>query len=133
MLAYEIPFAFSPVSAGFPSPADDYLEGRLNIHTHLVKKPASTIFMEAPDDSMVEFGIFQGDMLIVDQSLKPQNNKMVVVDFEGERVVRRFIEKKGRRFLAVGKKNPRYTSIDTEYGVNIIGVATYVIRDLLNR
>ena len=89
--------------------------------------------MEAPDDSMVEFGIFQGDMLIVDQPLKPQNNKMVVVDFEGERVVRRFIEKKGRRFLAVGKKNPRYTSIDTEYGVNIIGVATYVIRDLLYR
>jgi len=130
MLAVELPIAFSSVQAGFPSPADDYLEGRLNIHTHLVKKPASTLFIHAPDDSMIEFGIFQNDLLIVDQSLKPAHNKMVVVDIEGERLVRRFVEKKGRGFLAVGKERPVYNEMDTERGVVIIGVATFVIHNL---
>lgn len=130
MLAVEIPIAFSSVQAGFPSPADDYLEGRLNIHKHLVKKPTSTVFIHAPDDSMIEFGIFQNDLLIVDQSLKPTHNKMVVVDIEGERLVRLFVEKKGRGFLAVGKERPVFTEMDTDRGVVIIGVATYVIHNL---
>jgi len=130
MLAVEIPIAFYSVQAGFPSPADDYLEGRLNIHKHLVKKPASTVFIHAPDDSMIEFGIFQNDLLIVDQSLKPTHNKMVVVDIEGERLVRRFVEKKGRGFLAEGKERPVYTELDTERGVVIIGIATCVIHNL---
>ncbi len=130
MLVVEIPIAFSFVQAGFPSPADDYLEGRLNIHKHLVKKPASTVFIHALDDSMIEFGIFQNDLLIVDQSLKPTHNKMVVVDIEGERLVRRFVEKKGRGFLAVGKERPVFTEMDTERGAVIIGVATFVIHNL---
>lgn len=130
MLAVELPIAFSSVQAGFPSPADDYLEGQLNIHKHLVKRPASTLFIMATDDSMIEYGIFQGDLLIVDKALDPTNNKIIVVDIEGERLVRRFVEKKGRGFLEIGKNNPVYTSIDTEQGVDIIGVATYVIHNL---
>jgi DNA polymerase V len=130
MLAYKIPLSFSSVQAGFPSPADDYLDGQLNIHTHLVKKPASTLFIMAPDNSMVDFGIFINDLLIVDMSIKPTHNKIIVADIEGERVVRKYIEKKGRCFLVEGEKQPLYFPINSELGVNIIGVVTYSIHDL---
>ncbi len=56
-----------PVEAGFPSPADDYLEGKLDLNEFLIKHPAATIFVKAPDDSMIRAGIFPGDILIVDR------------------------------------------------------------------
>jgi len=130
MLAYKIPITFSTVQAGFPSPADDYVERRLDIHQHLVKRPASTIFFPAPDDAMHEFGIYQNDIVIVDRSLKPGNNKIVLVEIDGERIVRCFFIKKGRGFLAVGKTNTSFVSVDPDNGAVIIGVATCVIHNL---
>ena len=125
--ALEIPIAFSTVQAGFPSPADDYTEGHLDIHRHLVKKPGSTIFYPAPDDSMCEHGIFQGDIVLVDQSLKPSHDKIVLVEIDGERIFRRYVEIQNRVSLAVGKKKPVYDLVDPEGGIHIIGVATWVI------
>lgn len=59
----------TPVRAGFPSPADDYLEAKLDLTEHLVKHPSATYYIKAMGDSMVDYGIFSGDLLIVDRSL----------------------------------------------------------------
>jgi SOS-response transcriptional repressor LexA len=74
----EIPLFMVPVEAGFPSPADDYLEGKLDLNEYLIKHPAATIFVKAPDDSMIKAGIFSGDILIVDRSITPSHKKVVV-------------------------------------------------------
>lgn len=129
-LAIETPFVFSTVQAGFPSPADDYVEQRLDVHKHLVKKPASTLFFPAPDDSMSEFGIFLGDLVIVDRSLKPLKDKVVLVEIDGERVLRRYGLKQGQVFLAVGKRDVKCEPIDPDLGLNVVGVATCVIHHL---
>jgi DNA polymerase V len=130
MAAVEIPLVLSRVQAGFPSPADDYLEGHLDIHRHLVKRPASTLFFTAPDDTMSEFGIFRGDLVIVDCSLKPSPNKFVLIEMDGDRMITRLVEQHGRLCLAVGKKHPEYKSIDPDLGLIVIGVATCVIHPL---
>jgi len=64
-----------PVEAGFPSPAHDYLEGKLDLNEYLIKHPAATIFVKAHEDSMIKAGIFPGDILIVDRSIKPTDKK----------------------------------------------------------
>ncbi len=73
--SFETPLFMVPVEAGFPSPADDYLEGKLDLNEYLIKHPAAPIFVKAPDDSMIKAGIFPGDILIVDRSIKPTDKK----------------------------------------------------------
>lgn len=68
----------SRVAAGFPSPADDYVEGLLDLNSHLVKHPAATFFVRVAGDSMVGAGIHPGDILVVDRSLEPVDGKIVI-------------------------------------------------------
>ncbi|MFQ1016953.1 S24 family peptidase [Gilliamella sp. BG7] len=68
----QLPLVETPVRAGFPSPADDYLEAKLDLTEHLVKHPSATYYIKAMGDSMVDYGIFSGDLLIFDRSLTPQ-------------------------------------------------------------
>jgi len=74
----------TPVRAGFPSPADDYLEAKLDLTEHLVKHPSATYYIKAMGDSMVDYGIFSGDLLIVDRSLTPQVDDVVIAAIDGE-------------------------------------------------
>jgi DNA polymerase V len=127
---FKIPLFLSSVSAGFPSPADDYIEGQLDIHKHLVKKPASTIFLKAPDDAMNGDGIFQGDLMVVDQSLNPSNNKVIVAEIDGNRIVRRMLIKHERVFLTEGKNKSSAIEISPDMNFDILGVVTYVIHYL---
>lgn len=127
---YLRPLFLSSVSAGFPSPADDYVEGQLDVHKHLVKKPASTIFLNAPDDTMNADGIFMDDILVVDQSIKPSHNMVVVAEIDGDRTVRRILIKHGRVYLAEGKNKSSVMEISPDMNFEILGVVTYVIHDL---
>ncbi|MEZ5529509.1 MAG: translesion error-prone DNA polymerase V autoproteolytic subunit [Porticoccaceae bacterium] len=77
------PFA-STACAGFPSPADDFVETPLDIHDYLVKHPAATFFARAEGDSMTGFGIFNGDLLIVDRALQAQHGDVVIAAIDGE-------------------------------------------------
>ena len=79
------------VSAGFPSPADDYLDMDLNLHKYLVKHPAATFFIIAKGHSMEKAGISDEDLLVVDKSLEPKNNDIVVAALNGEFTVKRYI------------------------------------------
>lgn len=79
-----LPFIDTPVRAGFPSPADDYLETKLDLTEHLVKHPNATYYIKAIGDSMVDYGILSGDLLIVDRSLTPQVDDVVIAAIDGE-------------------------------------------------
>lgn len=112
---------------GFPSPADDYLAGPLDLNTYLIKHPAATFLMRATEDSMVKAGIHPGDILVVDRSLEPSHGRIVIAAVEGRLTVKRLqIGQNGLMLLA---ENDAYSPIrvDKENGVEIWGVVTNVI------
>ena len=122
-----LPLYLSPVKAGFPSPADDYVEDKLNLHTHLVRNEAATFFLHASGDSMTGAGIFDGDLLVVDRSIPAEHNRIVIAAIDGELTVKRLIRHDGKTYLA--PENPDYPKFDItnrEY-VHIWGVVTYAV------
>lgn len=125
-LLYELPLYATKVSAGFPSPADDYLEMKLDLNTHLIKHPASTFFVKVSGDSMTGAGIQSGDMLIVDRSIEPTNGKIVIAALNGELTVKKLSKKQGKVTLLA--ENNAYPSIEIkEHDIVIWGVVTHVI------
>lgn len=121
------PLYSSHVRAGFPSPADDYIESYLNLNTHLIKHPAATFFVTASGDSMTGAGIQSGDMLIVDKSLTATHGKIVIAAIDGELTVKRLSRQMGRVQLL--PENDQYKPIDItdEHDLVIWGVVTHVI------
>lgn len=85
------PLFMSSVEAGFPSPAEDYIEGRLDLNKHLIKHPAATFFVRVSGNSMINAGIYPGDILIVDRSLEAADKKIVIAVVDGELTVKRLI------------------------------------------
>lgn len=126
----EIPLFLSNIQAGFPSPADDYINKRLDLNEYLIKHPAATIFVKATDDSMIKAGIFEGDLLIVDKSLKPHNKKVVLASYDGTMVMRRLRVFRKRSYLI--PENPEYKPVEIheDMDVEILGVVTNVIHPL---
>jgi len=116
----------SHVSAGFPSPADDYVEDSIDLNKHLIKRPAATFFARASGDSLIEIGIKDGDLLIIDRSLQPRQNDVVIVALNGELTCKR-LDLHGRKLMPA---NPRYTPIamNDDMDVLIEGVVTHSIR-----
>lgn len=125
------PLFLTPVQAGWPSPADDYIDARINLHELLVTNPPATFFLRAAGDSMIECGIRDGDLLVVDRSRDVAPNRVVIAAVDGELLVKRLKRAGGKTWLAPA--NPEYPDIDItdrEY-VYIWGVVTYVIHRLL--
>ena len=126
----ELPFYTEKLSAGFPSPASDYMERALDLNEYLIKNPPATFFVEITGDSMTGAGIHSGDILIVDRSLEAVHNKIVVAVVNGEFTVKRLYWKnKTVRLIA---ENPYYKPIEIKEGTvfEIWGVATTVIHKL---
>ncbi len=124
------PLFLSGVSAGFPSPADDYLDRRLDLNEHLVKNPAATFFVRVAGDSMINAGITDNDILVVDRSLEPASGNIVIAVVSGELTVKRLM--KNRDSWSLVAENPDYPDleIDRETELEIWGVATYAIHSL---
>ena len=125
-----LPLYLAPVEAGFPSPAEDYLDRRLDLHQHLVRNEAATFFLRAHGESMLGAGIHDGDLLIVDRSVDAVHRKVVIAALDGELTVKRLLHREGRVFLA--PENPQFEPIDiteSEF-VHIWGVVTYVVHKL---
>ncbi|MCG8532662.1 MAG: S24 family peptidase [Desulfovibrionales bacterium] len=118
------------VCAGFPSPADDYLEGALDLNRLLVKNAPATFFLRVKGDSMTGAGIHMDDILVVDRSVAPAHNSIVVAVFNGALTVKRLWKKNGQLFLM--PDNPTYRPIDVTYmeDFQVWGVATSVIHSL---
>ncbi|MDX1317186.1 MAG: translesion error-prone DNA polymerase V autoproteolytic subunit, partial [Xanthomarina gelatinilytica] len=90
----ELPYVVNGISAGFPSPADDFLDINIDLNKHLIKNPSTTFYGRVRGDSMKDAGIHDGDLLIIDKSLEPTNNKIAVCFIDGEFTVKRIsIEK----------------------------------------
>ncbi|WP_431310030.1 LexA family protein [Marinospirillum insulare] len=83
-----IPLFTDRVSAGFPSPAQDYVEQRLDLNQLCIKHPASTFFVRVEGHSMIEAGIFEGDILVFDRSIKPEHGAIVIANVFGETTVK---------------------------------------------
>ena len=118
---------FSSVSAGFPSPADDYTEERLNLDQYLIKNPASTFFVRVEGMSMIGAGIYPDDILIVDKSQEAKSGDVIVAVLEGEFTVKRLVRERGKYYLR--PENDRYQPIELNADIDfqVWGVVTNVI------
>ena len=127
----KFPFFAAAVQAGFPSPADDYLESALDLNEHLIRHPAATFFLRVIGESMVGAGIHSGDLLIVDRSIHPVDGRIVIAIIDGELTVKRLSQKRGRIYLM--SENPRYPPIKIRDGQNlqIWGVVLHAIHSFI--
>ena len=125
-----LPLYLSRIKAGFPSPAEDYLDKKLDLNEHLIKHPASTFFVKVKGDSMVGAGINSGDILIVDRSIEPKDKKIVVAVVNGDFTVKR-ITKRGDK-LSLMSENPKYFPIEIKEGMDfeVWGVVVHVIHSV---
>jgi DNA polymerase V len=127
---YALPVFLGRLAAGFPSPADDYIEGRLDLNRHLIKHPAATFFVRVSGDSMIDAGIHSGDLLVVDRSLDAVDGNVIVAALDGELTVKR-LSKRGE-ILSLLPANRDYQPIEilTQQTFEIFGVVTNVIHSL---
>lgn len=125
-------YYFEAVCAGFPSPAGDYTEARLDLNDYCVRHPAATFYVRVEGDSMEGLSIFEGDVAVVDKSLEPRQNDVVVAVVEGEFVLKRFFREPDRVLLLPA--NPRYPPLvlDADWGEGLViwGVVTHVVHRL---
>ena len=125
-----LPLFTCPVSAGFPSPADDHIEGKLDLNRHLISNPIATFFVRVTGDSMVGAGIHCGDLLVVDRSLEPRDGQVAIAVVDGELLVKRLRWRKGRLFLEA--EHPDYPPLQIREAMNfeVWGVVTHSIHSL---
>ena len=124
------PIFSDSISAGFPSPATDYMENKLDLNEYLIKHPAATFIVKASGSSMVNANIYSGDLLIVDKSLTPKNNDIVIASIFGDLTVKK-IKKKGKSLFLIPANND-YPSIEVKEEMEcfIWGVVTYIIHEI---
>ena len=123
-----IPYYLHKAGAGFPSPATDYIEEDIDLNVHLIKNVPATFIIRVQGKSMVNVGINDGDLLVVDKSLTPRNFSTVIANVYDELVVKSFVRSKEGQFLTSGSKNIEdKIIIGDESEVFIWGVVTYVI------
>jgi DNA polymerase V len=127
MTELNIPLFSTLIQAGFPSPADDFIEQKLDLNTYLIDHPAATFFVKSIGQSMILDGIFPGDILIVDKSRNAQSGNIVVASLNGDFTVKRF--QKSTKGAILKPSNPDFKDIFVGDGddFQIWGVVTYVI------
>ena len=116
------------ISAGFPSPADDFKENRISLDRELVKNKEATFYARVSGDSMIEAGLDDGDLLVIDRSLNPENSKIAVCLVNGEFTVKRI--KKEKNKLYPKPENKKYETIELKGEDQLIiwGAVEYVIK-----
>ena len=123
-----VPFYLHKAGAGFPSPATDYIEEDVDLNVHLIKNVPATFVIRVQGKSMTDVGIYDGDLLVVDKSLKPKNFSTVIANVHDELVVKSFVKEKDEQFLTSGSnKIEDKIIINSESDVFVWGVVTYVI------
>jgi len=126
----ELPFITAGIKAGFPSPAADFDESKISLDAVLVKNREATFYAKASGTSMIGAGIDDGDILVIDRSLEPQNNKVAVCCIDGEFTVKRIKITKEGFMLMPENKNFEPIKVTDENQLIIWGIVTYVIKKL---
>ena len=124
------PIFIATVPAGFPSPAADYEEGKLDLNRHLIKNPAATFFVRVTGDSMLKAGIHSGDLLVVDRSIEPRDKSVVIAAVNGELTVKRIRIRRNKVTLVAENDAYRSQEIDEKMEFEVWGVVTNVIHAL---
>ena len=123
-----LPLYGARIAAGFPSPADDDLEGTLDLNEHLVAHPAATFFVRVQGESMTGVGIHNGDLLVVDRALEARAGSIVVAVVDGELTVKR-LRVEGERVWLMAE-NPAYPPLEIRDGMELFiwGVVAHAVR-----
>lgn len=124
-----IPLFLDNVPAGFPSPASDYCERILDLNELCIKNPAATYFVRAQGDSMIDAGIFPGDVLVVDRSITAQHGDIVIAEFNGELTVKKLETTPTVRLVPMNKQHDP-VNIPEGTDLEIFGVVTNAIHSL---
>lgn len=125
--ALRLPLVGARISAGFPSPADDFIDRKLDLNELLVSHPASTFFVRVQGDSMIDAGIHSGDILIVDRSLEPADNKIIIAVVNGELTVKRIGLKGKKLWLLPENRSFKATEVTSDMQFEVWGIVTNVI------
>ena len=124
----EIPVAGSGVHAGFPSPAEDQIEGRLDLNKLAVTHPDATFFARVEGDSMKDDCIEDGDLLVINKSLKPEDGNVVVSYLDGEFTLKRIQIKKGKIYLVPANEKYKVLEVSDDTDFRVWGVVRYVLK-----
>lgn len=127
--ALALPLFLEGVSAGFPSPAEDYVEKSLDLNELCVKHPAATYFVRVTGDSMQEAGIFSGDILVVDRSLQAKHGDVVIASVDAELTVKRLQLQPAVALLPCNKAY-KPVELTDDAQLEIMGVVVHAIRNL---
>jgi DNA polymerase V len=125
-----IPYIKEGISAGFPSPATDFMENDIDLNKELCKNPLATFYIKVKGNSMINAGINDKDILVVDRSLEPQNNKIAICLIDGEFTVKRIKIEKNAIYLMPENTNYQPIKVTDENELIIWGIVTYVIKNL---
>ncbi|MFN2261178.1 MAG: LexA family protein [Psychroflexus sp.] len=127
----ELPVVSQGISAGFPSPADDFLELKMDLNREYIKHPNATFYAYVSGDSMLGAGLDSGDLLIIDKSLEVKNNRIAVCFIDGEFTIKRIKIEEGSVWLNPANKKYSPIQVTEENEFVIWGVVTTVIKNLL--
>ena len=125
----ELPFIDVGISAGFPSPADDFIELSIDLNKQLIKNKDTTFFAKVKGHSMKNAGIFDGDLLIIDKSLEPQNKKIGICQIDGEFTVKRVKIEKDVVWLIAENEEYAPIKVTPENEFIIWGIVTASIKN----
>ena len=125
-----MPLSSCGISAGFPSPADDHLEDIIDLNQQLIKNKEATFFGRAEGDSMIGAGIGNGDLLVIDKSLRPKNDNIAVCFLDGEFTVKRIKIEKDIIWLVAENEKYQPIKVTSENDFVIWGIVTHCIKDL---
>ena len=127
----DIPMFTDSVQAGFPSPAEDYMDLDLNLQDHLIQNPSATFCVRAVGESMKDAGIQSGDIMLVDKSLTPKNRSIVLAIIDGEFTIKRVNVSDKELYLMPDNENFLPIKITEEMDFQVWGVVTYIIHKAL--
>ena len=128
---FKIPLLNDLVSAGFPSPADDYAEENIDLNEHLISNPFSTFFLRVKGESMINAGIRDKDLIIVDKSLIAKPGNIIIAMIDGEFTIKRLSMKNNELYLKAENHNYPDFSFKNHIDVQIWGVVIYSIHSYL--
>jgi DNA polymerase V len=120
----KIPVILQKVSAGFPSPATDYVQDEIDLNSELIKNPPATFLIRVQGNSMTEHKITSGDLLVVDRSLNLKNDCIAIINFNNELVVKNIIRENNNFYI---KNKEDKTLINENSDINVWGIVTYII------
>ncbi len=126
----ELPLSVPSISAGFPSPAEDFIDKKLDLNEYLIRNQPATFLVRVQGNSMENAGILDGDILVVDRSLEPSDGKIIIGVIDGEFTVKRIVKRSGKFFLQPENETYRPMEIIPDMDFTIWGIVTFAIHKL---